>query len=200
MTIANKITKRANPNGGSGEVARGSYCTPKEWADRVGPWDHDPFSNPRSHIVATTACMLERGDDGLAGPRKGEHFLAPTGGILAPGEERRWPTATGRRLATVDTRVWGQPPYEIVDEALEHYGHTRFCFLLRFDPSTQWFIKLYRLAGLICVPRGKRIEFEPPPGVPVSKNPYPHAFYYARAEDATDAVLRACISWRTRPS
>jgi hypothetical protein len=92
--------------------------------------------------------------------------------------------------------VWGQPPYELVPEALDHYGHTRFCFLLRFDPSTEWFRKLYRLSRLVCVTR-KRVEFEPPPGVPVSKNPYPHALYFAREEDATPAVLRACVSWRT---
>ncbi len=192
--------KRSNVNGGSKEIDRGTWCTPKDWAERVGPWDLDAFSNPRSQIVAETACMLERGDDGLAGPRRGEYFVSPQHGreaILVPGEQPRLPTAGGRKRATVDTRFWGQPPYELVDKALEHYGHTRFCFLLRFDPSTQWFIKLYRLARLVCVPRGKRIQFEPPPGVKASNNPYPHALYYAREEDATPAVLRACIAWRT---
>lgn len=181
--------KRANVNGRSNDIARGSYCTPREWADRVGPWDLDPFSNPRSHVVATRSCMLERGDDGLAGPRRGEFFLNLKG------------SARGfrRYLADDSTRVWLQPPYKIVDETLDHYGHTRFGALLRFDSSTKWFARLYKLASLVCVPRGKRIEFEAPPGVKTSKNPYPHAFYFARVEDATPAILRACFSWRTRP-
>lgn len=189
------MTKRVNGNGGSNDPLRGAYCTPKEWCDRAGPWDVDPFSNPLSHLVAATACMLERGDDGLAGPRRGEYFVDKTGNVLVPGEQAR--AISSRGFAGVDTRVWLQPPYEIVDEAIAHYGHARFCALLRFDPSTQWFIKLYRISALVCVPRGKRIEFEPPPGVRASKNPYPHAFYFAREEDATPALLRACVSWRT---
>lgn len=175
--------KRANVNGGSKDIARGSYCTPKEWADRVGPWDLDPFSNERSHIDAARNCMLERGDDGLAGPQRGQYWLSS------------W---RARCEASAETRVWLQPPYEIVDETLDHYGHTRFGALLRFDSSTKWFARIYKLASLVCVPRGKRIEFEAPPGVKTSKNPYPHAFYFARIEDATPAILRACFSWRTR--
>lgn len=174
---------RANVNGGSGELARGAYCTPKEWADRVGPWDLDPFSNPRSHIVSAERCQLEDGGNGLS------DLMLPGSYRIAGGAPRR---------AGPDVRVWGQPAYEIVDDAIAHYGHTRFCFLLRFDPSTRWFNRLYRLTRLVCVPRGKRLNFEPPPGVPVSSNPYPHAFFYARPEDATERILRACIAWRTR--
>lgn len=175
-----KLKKRANVRGGSKDENRGTWCTPKAWADRVGPWDVDPFSNPRSHIVSAQACMLERGDTGLA--------IADEPGTYRCGGEVRH--------ATDETRVFIQPPYEIVLEALAHYGHTRFCALLRFDPSTTWFAKLYRLSSLVCVTR-RRIPFEPPPGVKASAQPFPHALFYRRAEDATPAVLRACIAWRT---
>jgi hypothetical protein len=176
--------RAANLNGGSKDPARGMYCTPKWIADIVGAWDLDPFSNPRSHIVSTERCMLEDGGDGLLDPRR-------------PGSYRRSGDHV-ELVAGANKRVWLQPPYEIVDEALAHYGHTRFCALLRFDPSTNWFQKLYRLTRLVCVPRRKRINFEPPPGVTVSENSYPHALYYARPEDATEQVLRRCIAWRTR--
>lgn len=177
--------RAANVNGGSKDIARGSYCTPKWLCDLVGPWDLDPFSNPRAHIVAERRCMLEDGGNGLLD-------LTVRGSYSAP-------PAFGR--ADEHTRVWIQPPYEIVDEAIAHYGHTRFCALLRFDPSTNWFQDLYRLTRLVCIPRRRRIDFEPPPGVAVGKtreSPFPHALYYARPEDATEAVLRRCIAWRTR--
>lgn len=172
----------ANVNGGSGELARGAYCTPEWLAEAVGPFYLDPFSNPRSHIVAARRCMLEDGGNGLLDPAVPGSYSAPP--------------SFGR--ADAATRVWIQPPYEIVDEAIAHYGHTRFVALLRFDPSTRWFSRLYKLTSLVCVPRGRRIQFEPPPGVVASSNPYPHALYYARAEDATPRILRACIAWRTR--
>ena len=180
---ARRPRARVNANGGSRELARGGYCTPEDWAEHVGRWDLDPFSNPRSHIVATERCMLEDGGDGF-------------GDGKTPGSYRvgRGPV----QVASKHTRVWIQPDYLFVDEALAHYGHTRFCALLRFDPSTRWFQRVYRLAALVCVPRLKRFEFEPPPGVKASKNPYPHALYNAREQDATPAVLRRCVAWRTR--
>jgi hypothetical protein len=182
------VTRRkANVHGGSNEIARGAYCTPKWLADLVGPWDIDPFSNPYSDIVSTERCMLEDGGDGLVDHKR-------------PGSYRCG--ARGKvRVAGAAKRVWGQPPYEIVDEAISHWGHTRFCFLLRFDTSTNWFQDLYRLTTLVCIPRRRRIDFKPPPGVQLGKtreSPFPHALYYARREDATEAVLRRCIAWRTR--
>jgi hypothetical protein len=187
--------KRANVFGGSKDEHRGTWCTPKDWADAVGPWDLDPFSNPRSHIVSTNACMLEDGGDGLDTYR-----FKTKGGVWRPGS---WRSGDGhalcpkRGVADESTRVWVQPPYEIVTAALDHYGHTRFYFLLRFDPRTKWFHRLYRMAQLICVPR--KIEFEPPPGVGDSANPLPHALYFANADDATEAVLRkSAAAWKTR--
>jgi hypothetical protein len=183
----------ANVNGGSKDIARGAYCTPKWLAELVGPWGLDPFSNPRSHIEAAERCMLEDGGDGL--------LTGPPGTYrVGTGLPSTRPVSLERH-ATADTRVWLQPPYEIVDEAIAHYGHTRFCALLRFDPSTDWFQSLYRLTQLVCIPRRRRIDFDPPPGVAVGKtreSPFPHALYYARVEDATEAVLRRCIAWRTR--
>lgn len=175
--------RRTNVNGGSKDVNRGAWCTPLEWAQRVGPVDLDPLSNPRSHIQAAESCQLERGENGLFG---------------LPGS--RECIVDGRyevKYAGADARVWLQPPYELVLETIAHYGHTRFTALLRFDPSTEWFRRLYRLTSLVCVPR-TRIDFEPPPGVKASSNPFPHALFYRDPTDATPEVLRACIAWRTR--
>jgi hypothetical protein len=185
------VAKRANVYGGSKDPNRGTWCTPKRWAEYVGPFDVDPFSNPRSHIVSSARCMLERGDNGFG----------------SEPEERRVPgryftTEHGNCSADENTRVFLQPPYEIVDQVVGHYGHTRFTALLRFDPPVGWFKKLYRLSELVCVISDKRLNFEPPPGLgPKGNNaqPFPHALFYRRAEDATRDVLRRCISWRPRP-
>lgn len=178
-----KRKKRVAVSGKSGDPARGAYCTPKKWADLVGPWDLDPFSNPRSHIVSTHACMLERGDNGLA-------IADEPGTYRFGGEVHR---------ATESTRVFIQPPYDIVLDAIAHYGHTRFCALLRFDPSTEWFMRLRQLVELIAVPLRDRIDFEPPPGIEASANPQPHAFYFAYRDDAPPALLRRCEAWTRRP-
>jgi hypothetical protein len=170
----------ANVNGGSKDPRRGTYCTPEPIAKAVGEWDLDPFTNPRSHVVAAEMCMLERGDDGLLD-------LDQPGSYYIEGD--------GQGQATADTRVWIQPPYEIVLEAIGHYGHTRFCALLRFDPSTEWFELLLAHTAVICVPF-ERIEFDAPPGIETSANPYPHALYYACEDDITDEVRRMCLVLR----
>lgn len=163
------------------EPNRGGWCTPKKWADAVGSWDLDAFSNGRSHIVAPDTCMLERGDDGFGDGTPGSYRI---GDVL--------------RTAIKSTRFWGQPEYHnaFVVRALEHYGHTRFCFLLRLDTSTGWFEQLWSISEVIMIPRGERIEFEPPPGVESSSNPYPHGFYYRSVDDVTDAIRNACFEWR----
>lgn len=197
--VAELKKRKANKNGGSKEKARGCWCTPKKWADRLGHFDLDAFSNPRSNISAGIHLMLERGDDafGPAGSTKpGRFFAAPTGGVIATGERRRWPTESGVLDADGESRVFIQPPYEIVMRAIAHYEHTRFVALLRFDPSTKWFRRLYRICELVAVPVGERLNFEPPPGVKASTNTFPHAFYYRRAADAPREVLSHCIAWR----
>ncbi len=163
------------------EDGRGSWCTPKKYADIVGRFDVDPFTNARSHIKADYACMLEQGDDGLAGPNPGEFYL----------------NALRRKvLAEATERVWIQPPYDIVLKAIRHYGHTRFTALLRLDPSTQWFEELYKLSEIILVPARDRIEFDPPPGVKPSSNPFPHGFFYRHEADVPDALRELCFEWR----
>jgi hypothetical protein len=205
------VSKKANLFGGSGEVDRGKWRTPKKWAGYVGPWDLDPFSNPDSHIEALVHCMLERGDDAFGGRTLGERLVgeylvtSTHGKPLGPGELARLKNGklasrVGRRIAGEHTRVWIQPPYELVDQALDHFGHTRFCALLRFDTRTKWFDRLYRLIherrGLIACTRGS-FNFEPAPGMPKpSSNIFPHALFYADARDVTDAVLRRCFAWR----
>ncbi|HVK89492.1 MAG TPA: hypothetical protein VM513_35460 [Kofleriaceae bacterium] len=178
--------RTANVHGGSREPERGTWCTPKWLAELVGPWDLDPFSNPRSHVVSRMRCMLEDGGDGL-----GDHTIP---GTFFQGGAR----GLGPDIVGTAARVWFQPPYTIVLEAFEHYKHTRFGALLRFDPSTEWFSRIYRASELVCVPRRRRVNFEPPPGIRSSSSSVPHALFYRRAEDATPAVLRACIAWRPR--
>jgi len=177
---------KANVKGGSGEVDRGTWCTSSEWARAVGTWDHDPFSNPRSHIASVTRCMLEDGGDAFGGGRPGEH---PGNYLL--GERH------GSRSGVADelTRVWIQPPYDLVPQAIAHYGHTRFCALLRWSPDVKaWFPDLWKRTAVVCHPVGERMEFEPPPGVEKSGDmPFPHALFYAHAADVTDEVRARCI-------
>jgi hypothetical protein len=191
-----------NVRGGTADPNRGKYCTSEKWAGYVGPWDLDPFTNRRSHIVASVHCMLdERGDNGFGiGARvPGWYFARKTSNRkpIGKGESARAKDVIGR--ATEETRVWIQPDYQFVDEALDHYGHTRFCALLRFDPRTAWWHRLVvlirRRRGMICIPRGV-FNFEPPPGVQASSNSFPHALYYADERDVTRDVLRRCESYR----
>jgi hypothetical protein len=193
--LAKRVKSTANVNGGSGDVERGSYCTPKKYADAVGPWDLDPFSNPRSHIVSTLSCQLERGDNGLFVPQTpGSYWVAPSGDVVAACEAMQRGEIE-MSIARSTTRVWFQPPYDIVEQALAHYGHTRFCALLRLDTSTEWFRALWQLTDVIAIPL-ERLEFEAPPGVETSANPYPHALYYAREADVTDEIRKLCIVLR----
>lgn len=169
-----------------GDEQRGAWCTPRKYALAVGPYALDPFSNARSHINAALACWLERGDDGF--------------GIGAPdyGPGSFYCRRNGYLKADEDCTVWLQPPYDIVLEAIRHYRHTRFTALLRLDPSTQWFSELFDASELVLVPKGDRIEFDPPPGVKPSSNPFPHGFFYSHAEDATPEIRGLCFEWRVK--
>lgn len=183
---------RVNVKGGSGDDDRGTWCTSAEWARAVGPWELDPFSNPRSHIESAVRCMLEDGGDafgGELGPDK-----AP--GRYLTGNAHGATPSYG--LADELTRVWIQPPYELVAAAIAHYGHTRFCALLRWSPDVKaWFPELWRRTAVVCHPWCERMEFEPPPGLDKSGDmPFPHALYYAHEADVTDEVRARCIVWR----
>lgn len=201
--LVKRVRTTANVHGGSGEVERGTYCTPKKYALAVGPWDLDPFSNPRSHIVSAKSCQLERGDDGLfVRQTPGSYWIAPGGdesnraAAMLVATEAMLRGEVEASIATSTTRTWIQPPYEIVLDAIRHYGHTRFCALLRLDTSTEWFEALWALTDVIAIPR-ERLEFEAPPGIETSANPYPHALYYACERDVTDEIRKLCIVLRT---
>ncbi len=184
-------TGAANVFGGSGEPVRGSFCTPRKYALAVGPWDLDPFSNPRSHIVSEARCMLEDGGDGL------DHEG------VDPGAWRMGSGAHGR--ADAGTRVWLQPVYAhgFVARAVAHYKHTRFCALLRFAPDTAWFADLWPRVAVIAAPL-ERLPFETPDGVQVegadeggdAGAPFPHVLYYSDVRDVTDEIRRLCIVLR----
>lgn len=154
-------------------IDRDSWVTPAWIAQAVGSWDLDPCTNERSHIRAKQSFILEEGNDGLA---------------LAKFVNRR-------------TRVWCNPPYSRgqVIRWVRAYRHTSFCFLLRLDFSTDWMVELVPYVGLLLVPRDRRMNFEPPPGVASSSNPYPHGLLYRRAEDATPEIRKICYPWRPAP-
>lgn len=175
--------------GGSGAKERGTWCTSDRWARAVGPWDLDPFSNPRSLIASAVRCMLEDGGDAFGGgPPGGERP-----GLYLTGNAHGMQPGSG--IADASTRVWIQPPYTLVEEAIAHYGHTRFCALLRWSPDVAWFRALWPLVAVVAHPL-ERVEFRPPPGVEVSEDApmsFPHALYYRNARDITPEVRALCI-------
>lgn len=148
---------------------RDTWCTPYKYARAVGWWDLDPATNSRSHILAHRTFQLDKGQNGLA---------------LA-------------RFVSRNTRVWINPPYSDVMPWVLAYGHTRFCFLVKFDPSTKWCRELIARTALVLFPREERLEFEPPPGVEGGSNPFPHGFFFAREEDASPEIRALCYAWRT---
>ncbi len=180
---------------------RGAWCSPAEYTAAAGHFDLDPFTNPRSTLRASYMCMLESGGDGFGLNRRdvpGSFFIKEGSTFTTCPCEH-----CGDEVAALDFydqadaswKVWIQPPYDIVLEAIAHYGHTRFVALLRLDTSTLWFEQLWNLCEVIMVPRRDRLEFVPPPGVKPSSNPFPHGLYYRRAEDVTAAVRELCYPW-----
>lgn len=154
------------------DIDRDTWCTPSWITEAIGTWDLDPCSNERSEVKSTRTFLLDRGEDGLE---------------LAAGVKKA-------------ERVYINPPYSDVTPWIEAYKHTRFCFLLKFDPSTKWFELLMKHTGLVLFPRGTRVEFKAPPGVPTSgSNPFPHALFFARRELAAKAIKKLChVPWMPR--
>lgn len=190
VTGATNSFRPTNVYGGSNEEERGTWCTPKRIANLlcqshdfdkpfdqvelgdagaayVHAFDLDPCSNPRSHIVARMKCMLEDGGNGL--PQEGD-----TGAFITTH-----PKGPVGMRAGDDWDVFINPPYErgSVIQWVRHYRHTNFTFLLKWDPSTEWFGELLPHCHYVWFPFGWRIAFEPPPGVKASSNPFPHALY-----------------------
>lgn len=161
---------KVNPAGGSGtKEARESACTPKWLADLIGRVDLDPASNDRSHINAYCKLTLERRENGLHDYGKVDRSYRER-----PGGWDIDRTA----IASTATRVFCNPPYARgqVIKWVKHWRSTNFIFLLRWDPSTEWFAELIHHCTHVWFP-GRRINFEPPPGVTFSSNPFPHALY-----------------------
>lgn len=149
------------------------YCTPKWIAEALGLWDLDPCSNERSHVQSIKCFRLDRGQDGI---------------LLADKVDAK-------------TRTFINPPYSDVTPWIEAYANVRFCFLLKFDPSTKWFAELIENTELVLIPdgtrlpEGTRIAFEPPPGKESGPVAFPHAFFFAKKKDAPKALLDVCYRW-----
>ena len=167
-----------NPAGGSGvRESRDSWCTPKWLADIINLWEPwlDPCSNLRSHIEAAWRCTLSHfGSNGLA-------ILAGPGvfnGALPVEGEDAWSDCTISGVAKEADRVFINPPYAHgqVLRWVRHYIHTDFVYLLRWDTSTAWFAELWPRCWGAWFPN-RRVNFEPPPGVRSSSNPFPHALF-----------------------
>jgi hypothetical protein len=141
---------------------RGSWCTPEWLAKLIGPVDVDPCSNERSHIDGTLRIRLDDGGDGIHAHE-------------VPGSFRH-----KNRLAKAETfnTVFCNPEYRHgeVERWVRHYRHTKFIYLLRWDPSTDWFSELIGHCTHVWFPT-QRINFEPPPRIKASTNPFPHALY-----------------------
>lgn len=149
---------------------RGSWCTPGWLAGLIGKVYLDPCSNPSSHVDSEIRCTLEWASDGLSGDfgefEFGYRGPPPTGPCIAGG------------FAGWNDSVFCNPPYgpgEVI-KWVRHYRHTRFIFLLRWDPSTEWFSELHPHCTHVWFP-SDRIDFEPPPRIRSSSNPFPHALY-----------------------
>lgn len=145
-------------------TARDSWCTPIWLTNAMGLFDLDPCANEFSTVQAR--CTVDQRGDGLFG----ESGMVKTG------------TSPGVMELGHDARVFINPPYSRgqVVRWVEHWIGTDFTFLLRWDPSTAWFRRLIAQTTLVWFPH-QRINFEPPPGVTASSNPFPHALYMASA-------------------
>lgn len=160
---------------------RDDWCTPEWLARPLGLFDLDPCSNARSHIRSRFTCSLDRGENGLC-EDDGD-------GVFGSGSF----TDAYHTLNRIETnyagaghRVFINPPYSRgqVIRWVRHYKHTDFTFLLRWDPSTTWFRELMNETSYVFFP-SRRINFEPPPGIRASSNPYPHALFFRHRPPAS---------------
>lgn len=163
---------------------RGSWCTPQWIADIVGRRDLDPCSNERSLIRAKTHVFLGHSGNGLV-HTEGVRGLFRTHAQFAT------------RLADWSCETFINPPYDGVLDWVQHYRHTRFIYLLRWDPSTRWFRELYPDCTHVWHPP-RRIGFIPPPRIRASSNPFPHALYLNRPNDGVLRRLNAAGGYLTR--
>lgn len=171
-----------NLAGGSGDKdGRDSWCTPLWLAELMGWFDLDPCNNARSHILHRFWCSLEDGGNGLV-EDNGDGIFGP--GCFAGRCKDQFDGELQTNYAPRSWRVFINPPYARgqVKRWVRHYSHTNFVYLLRWDPSTDWFAELMKHTKYVWFPN-RRINFEPPPGVKSSSNPFPHALYMAAKPD-----------------
>lgn len=130
---------------------RDNWCTPKYLCDALGTFDLDPCSNEYSHVRAHHRNVW----DGVAG--------SPTDGLALD--------------VPTDFEVFVNPPYSDTLRWVKKWRDHRTVFLLRWDPSTQWFAYVMARTTAVWFPN-HRLAFEPPPGVVASTNQFPHALYF----------------------
>jgi hypothetical protein len=128
---------------------RGSWCTPRWLTELIGRVDLDPCGNERSHVLADRTIMWARGEDGLAGDAVDSEEVVFVNPPYGPGQVMRW---------------------------VKRYRGYRFMFLLRWDPSTEWFAELLPRTTHVWF-ADRRVDFEPPPRIRCSNNPFPHGLY-----------------------
>lgn len=152
--------------GSTDDVDRDTWCTSVNWTRRIGRVWLDPCSNERSTVLAERSWRFDLGQDAL---------------VLARFLSRRTPGP-----------IYINPPYSrgMVPQFVEAFCRHRFIFLVRADVSTDWWKALWPHVALECRPATRKL-FTPPPGVVDTGNVFPHSLLYARAEDATPAVLAA---------
>ena len=149
--------------------ARDSWCTPRWLAIALGKFDLDPCSNMFSWVDSPRFLTPDVGDNGLPPDTEPGAYLWQPPDQLDP---------TLHRVSQMD-RVFINPPYSRgqVLRWVRHWASSNFTFLLRWDPSTRWYTELMCCTSLVWFPH-RRIDFEPPPGITASSNPYPHALYF----------------------
>jgi hypothetical protein len=127
--------------------------------------DIDPCCNDRCHIAARSNVSSDYGGDGLAIP-------------VDPA-----------------ARVFVNPPYSrgSVIAWVRRWLPSRFVFLVRYDPSTEWFRELIAATTHLWFPAA-RVNFDPPPGVEASSITFPHALFMRDPSEALLARLRAATA------
>lgn len=153
-----------NKYGGHDPEDRSTWCTPSKITAAIGPVHLDPCGSARGTVQSVTTWLIERGEDGL----------------------------DPARIATIEPRslIYINCPYKrgaALAWIRAYAGFAGSMFLLRLDPSTEWFRTLIATHPVMWIP-GERVNFEPPPGVRSSSNPYPHALFMT--DVAAESVMR----------
>lgn len=125
------------------KILRDTYCTPEWLTDRLPLVDLDPCSNPRSTVKAKRHLSLEAGDDGLAFDWRGKS-------------------------------VFCNPPFsDVMPWARKAIDARAFIFLVNEDSSVKWWRELVNNGGRYIFKFYRRVEYDPPPRIQVSRNNKP---------------------------